>query len=241
MKQIKKICGVAVVLSLLVPSFASGLKKDGIVGFYTFEEELDENADSVEIVDHSGNCNNVFTPAMDGTEFDDGYEGQGLVFNGTDECLLLDESVLSGEGFTFSAWVNPQNWKPWMRILDIGDQIEDLWIGMDGVSGKLRMDVVGRGLSGITVLAPLPPTEEWTHVAATIDGKAAKLYINGKLCQRIPCPMTPSRLAKNVQGIFVGASNWSSDPAFNGIMDNILVAKRALSAKEIAALKKNAL
>ena len=232
----KKICTTAIALSFLLPSFTLGAKTGGVVGYYTFDEEIDDSTDSVEIVDHSGKGNNVFTTAMDGTEFDDGFDGQGLLFNGSDECILLDESVLSGSGFSFVAWVNPQNWKPWMRILDIGDQIEDLWIGMDGVSGKLRMDVVGRGLSGITVLAPLPPTDEWTHIAGTIDGKSAKLYVNGKLCQRIPCPMTPEKLGKNVQGLFVGASNWAPDPAFSGVMDNVLVANRALSDKEITAL-----
>ena len=129
-----------------------------------------------------------------------------------------------------------------MRVLDIGNQVDDLWIGKDGITGKLRMDIGGLKLNGnwITVTAPIPQEEEWTHIAATIDGKVAKLYINGKLKQRIPCPITPEMLAKNVQGIFVGASNWAPDPLFSGIMDNVLIARRALSAKEIADLCKGA-
>ena len=206
----------------------------GIVGYYTFEEDID---DSMEVVDHSGNDIAVYTSALDGSEMDEGYQGKGLYFNGDDEYITLDPSCLDGDGFTFCAWINPESWRVWARVLDIGNQKEDLWIGMDWATGKLRMDVVGsaaRG-GGITLLAPLPPVDEWTHVAASIGKGAAKLYINGKLVQRLPCPVKPEHLAQSVQGIYVGASNWS-DPLFRGVMDNVLVANRVLSGKEVAAI-----
>lgn len=205
----------------------------GVVGYYTFEEEIDE---SMEIQDHSGNEISVFTAALDGSEKDEGYQGDGLFFNGSDEYITLDPSVLDGDGFTFCAWLNPQSWKAWARVLDIGNQKEDLWIGMDWGTKMLRMDVIGAAGS-VSVLSPLPPVDEWTHIAASIDGGVAKLYVNGKLTQRIPCRIKPSHLAANVQGIYVGASNWP-DPLFNGVMDNILVANRALSGSEIAAIYK---
>ena len=246
MKKIKNICGIALFSVIAFSLYAKDSESaelaiendESIVGYYTFDDDYEENF--TEVIDHSASKLNVSTASMDGSILDEGYDDMGLVFNGRDELIILDNSMLSGKGFTFSAWVNPSQWRPWMRVLDIGNQVDDLWIGMDGISGKLRMDIGGLKMRGnwITVTAPLPPTEEWTHIAATIDGKVAKLYINGKLKQRIPCPITPEMLVKNVQGIFIGASNWAPDPLFNGVMDNIVIAKRALSAKEITALFK---
>jgi len=206
-------------------------ENSGVVGYYTFSEEI---PDTLEVTDHSGNDIPVYTAALDGSELDDGHDGQGLYFNGQDEYITLDPSVLDGEGFTFAAWLNPESWKVWARVLDIGNQKEDLWIGMDWATRMLRMDVIG-AKGAVSVLSPLPVVGEWTHLAATIDGGVAKLYINGKLAQRIPCREKPADLAANVQGIYVGASNWP-DPLFHGVMDDILVANRALSAGEIAAV-----
>ncbi len=208
-------------------------ENSGVVGYYTFSEEI---PDTLEVTDHSGNDIPVYTAALDGSELDDGHDGQGLYFNGQDEYITLDPSVLDGEGFTFAAWLNPESWKVWARVLDIGNQKEDLWIGMDWATRMLRMDVIG-AKGAVSVLSPLPVVGEWTHLAATIDGGVAKLYINGKLAQRIPCREKPADIAANVQGIYVGASNWP-DPLFHGVMDDILVANRALSAGEIAAVYK---
>ena len=203
----------------------------GVVGYYTFAEDIDE---SMEVADHSGSGISVFTAALDGSELDEGHDGQGLYFNGQDEYITLDPSVLDSDGFTFAAWLNPESWRVWARVLDIGNQKEDLWIGMDWETKLLRMDVIGAAGS-VSVLSPLPPIGEWTHLVATIDGGVAKLYINGKLAQRVPCRVKPADIAANVQGIYVGASNWP-DPLFHGIMDDILVANRALSAGEVAAV-----
>ncbi|MBR1404126.1 MAG: LamG domain-containing protein [Treponema sp.] len=208
-------------------------ENSGVVGYYTFEEEITE---SMEVVDHSGNDISVYTAALDGSELDEGHTGDGLYFNGNDEYITLDPSVLDGDGFTFAAWLNPEAWKVWARVLDIGNQKEDLWIGMDWQTRMLRMDVLGAA-GAVSVLSPLPPIDEWTHLAATIDGSVAKLYINGKLTQRIPCRVKPAHIGANVQGIYVGASNWP-DPLFQGVMDDVLVANRALSAGEIAAVYK---
>ncbi len=208
-------------------------ENSGVVGYYTFAEEITE---SLEVTDHSGNDIPVYTAALDGSELDEGYDGDGLYFNGNDEYITLDPSVLDGEGFTFAAWLNPESWRVWSRVLDIGNQKEDLWIGMDWATKMLRMDVLG-AKGSVSVLSPLPAIGEWTHLTATIDGSTAKLYINGKLTQRIPCRIKPADIAANVQGIYVGASNWP-DPLFHGVMDNILVANRALSAGEIAAVYK---
>ncbi|MCH5290819.1 MAG: LamG domain-containing protein [Treponema sp.] len=204
---------------------------DGVVGYYTFDEAIDDN----EVVDHSGLGINVYTAALDGSVQVEGKVGDGLSFNGEDEYITLEGDVLDGDGFTFAAWLKPNAWKDWTRVFDIGDTTEDMWCGMDFETKKLRFDVIG-GKGSCSLLADLPATGTWTHVAATLGNGKAAIYVDGKLADEKPVAVTVANIAANVQGIFVGRSNWP-DPLFDGVMDEVLVANRAFSAKEIAAVK----
>lgn len=202
----------------------------GVVGYFTFDEDIEAN----EVVDHSPAAMNVYTGSLDDSVTVEGKNGNGLLFNGDDEYITLESTMLEGDGFTIAMWVNPTEWKDWARVFDIGDTKEDAWCGMDFESKMLRFDVFG-AKGAIKVLAPLPQVGKWTHIAATLGGGNAALYVNGKLSQKLPCAVTPADILANVQGIYVGRSNWA-DPLFNGVMDDVLVADRVFSASEIARL-----
>lgn len=205
----------------------------GVVGYYTFDEDIVDN----EVVDHSGFGMNVYTGSLDGSVKDEGKDGDGLAFNGEDEYLTLESALLEGEegaGATIAMWVKPTAWKDWARVFDIGDTKEDCWCGMDFNTKMLRFDVIG-AKGAISVLAPLPQPGKWTHIAATFGNGFAALYVNGKLSQKLPCAVTCQDVLANLVGVYVGRSNWA-DPLYNGTMDNVLVANRAFSAKEIASV-----
>ncbi len=222
-------CGTTKEAPLLPYTIHEG---DGVIGYYTFEEEIVDN----EVVDHSGQEMNVYTGALDGSVLVEGKEGQALQFNGEDEYLTIDSELLSGEGVTIAGWVNPSSWKDWARVFDIGDGSQcDVWCGMDFNTKMLRMDVFGAA-GNVTILSPLPPTGQWTHIAATFGNGSAALYVNGKLAQKLPCPVKTADIAATATGIYIGRSNWAADPLFNGAMDNVLVANRVFSDVQIAQL-----
>lgn len=205
----------------------------GVIGYFTFDE--DEVADN-EIIDHSGAGMNASTGALDGTVLEAGKNGNAIQFNGDDEYITIDNEMLSGDGATFAAWVNPKAWMDWMRVFDIGDgNACDAWCGMDAESKMLRMDVIGPG-EPAKILSPLPPAGKWTHIAATFGNGKAALYVNGKLAQKLPCTTKTSDIGATVSGIFIGRSNWAADPLFNGAMDEVLVANRAFTDAEIASV-----
>ena len=205
-------------------------KDSGVVGYYTFDEDIKDNV----VSDHSGNSLDADTAALDGSVTVEGKEGKALSFNGTDEYLSIDSSLLDGEGVTIAGWLKPTAWKDWARVFDIGDTKEDAWCGMDWNTKMLRFDVIG-AKGSISVLSPLPAPGAWTHLAATFGNGKAALYVNGKLAQEIPCANTIADLKANVQGIYIGRSNWA-DPLYNGAMDDVLVANRVFSAAEIASV-----
>lgn len=205
-------------------------KDSGVIGYYTFDEGVEDN----EVVDHSGAGINIYTGSLDNSAVAAGKKGKALVFNGDDEYLTLEPEAMEGEGLTIAMWVNPASWSAWCRLFDLGDQREDAWLGMDGVSGMLRLDVIG-GKGNVTLAAKLPQIGKWTHVAVTLGDGAACLYVNGKLAQKNGSASLPTDIGANATGLYIGRSNWP-DPLFNGMMDEILIANRALSKAEIASV-----
>lgn len=203
----------------------------GVAGYYTFDEEIKDN----EVIDHSGNGLNVYTGALDGSISAPGKNGKGLSFNGTDEFITLDPSMIDGDGLTICAWVKANAWSTWARVFDIGNAKgnQDIFLCDDGRSAN---QLVFQIESGAAAHAPIPVPGDWTHIAATFGNGKIAMYINGKLAQELPTTTTMKDISADAQGIYIGRSNWSADPLFNGVMDDLLVAKRAFTAEEIASV-----
>lgn len=79
-------------------------------------------------------------------------------------------------------------------------------------------------------------TGQWYNVAFTYDGSTAKLYINGALQQSVDKPVS---FTPNNNDLFLGKTENPTFPYyFNGVMDEVRIYNRALSAVEIGALNK---
>jgi len=79
------------------------------------------------------------------------------------------------------------------------------------------------------------PDGTWTHVAATVEGNKATIYINGVKDAEQP----KSGAASNVP-FPVGIGMACEHGIFRGILDDVRIYKRALSADEIRALVEQA-
>lgn len=198
------------------------------LAIYNFEEAFADG----DVADVSGN-ENLGYAGGDG-ELKEGKFGKAMVFNGADCYIMLPEEVLDCEQMTFAAWVNPESWRDWARVMDFGDgNTADAWLGFAGIERQLRFDLFSGGKS-VTLLAPTPVPGKWTHIAFTFGDGNAKLYVNGKLAQSVPTPLKPTDLVK--KGLYVGRSNWSADPLFTGLMDDVLVASKVYTPAQIGAL-----
>jgi len=75
----------------------------------------------------------------------------------------------------------------------------------------------------------------WSHVAVTFDGGTIQFYINGVASQAITGAMYDYGIATyTIGGNTVGGS--TTKPSFNGLIDEVQVYSRSLSAAEIRAL-----
>ena len=225
---------------LAAAAFLAGCSKGGksnlssdasVAGYFTFDEAIEDD----EIVDHSKAKTNATLDALDGFKMTEGISGQALVLDGT-QYISLEDNVLSGEGLTMAAWVKVDAWKTWQRIFDVGggDGTKDVFLAVDGrMAGTF---CAYEQSSAVTCNAPLTPIKKWTHLAMTIGNGKMALYVNGALAEEKDMSVSIADLAAGATGIFVGRSNWVADPLLEGAIDEIVVAKRAFSAEEIAGI-----
>src|SRR5439155_566589 len=79
---------------------------------------------------------------------------------------------------------------------------------------------------------------QWRHVAVTLSGNTARLYVDGALAaSNTGMSITPANFNPRVN--FLGKSQFVSDPMFKGMMDDVLITDYALSATQIARLQTN--
>ena len=80
------------------------------------------------------------------------------------------------------------------------------------------------------------PANTWTHVAVTLSGNTATLYINGAVAgTNTDMTIHPASLGSTTQN-YIGKSQWSADPAIQGAVDDFRIYSRALSPAEIQSL-----
>jgi hypothetical protein len=184
-----------------------------------------------------------------------GRFGNALSFNGSNSWVTITDVAGAASplklttGMTLEAWVNPANMSGWETILmkERGITGEGLLsyalYAHDGAplaggtprpGGYIRTapaaSTSDRGVRGAATLA----LNTWTHIAVTYTNAAAgtmQFYING-----VPsgAAVTGTGLIANTNGaIRIGGNNSSLNEFFSGLIDEVRVYNRALSAAEI--------
>ena len=89
-------------------------------------------------------------------------------------------------------------------------------------------DVATQGL-----IADLPASQQWFHVAATLTETRGTLYIDGEIAVEQLLTVTP---AFDDNDLYIGADmdNKSIDNFFLGRIDDLRIYRRALSIDEVA-------
>ncbi len=95
------------------------------------------------------------------------------------------------------------------------------------------------GTLGNTVSTEAIPINQWSFLAATYDGTTVKLYVNGVLKASQAAP-TPGDLPATTGDIYIGMPQYSNH-SFLGMLDEVALFDRALSAGEISQQYQNGL
>jgi autotransporter-associated beta strand protein len=189
--------------------------------------------------DSSGNCNNgmpVGAPA-----YSTGHNSQSpaIVLDGTNSYVQLPANMAKGGGFTFAGWINWNGGAAWQRIFDFGnDTSHYLFLTPNSGSSTLRF-AINNGSGEQTVERPgALISGSWQHVAVTLNGSTAIIYLNGSQVASASVTIAPSAFSpfKN----YFGKSQFAADPLFGGKLDEVEIANYAMTPAQISALYNSA-
>jgi DUF1680 family protein len=176
-----------------------------------------------------------------------GRFGQGLQLGGDSaaQYVQLPQAVLTGlTDFTVATWINrtATDNQSWSRVFDFGSGTSVYMFLTVSAGGSGARFAITKGGSGaeqqVTAPNPLPATG-WTHVAVTLSGGTATLYVNGApVAANSSITLTPADLT-GADNIWIGRSQFG-DPPLQAVVDEFQIYNRALSQAEIQSLQGSA-
>ncbi len=205
--------------SLVLSPFAHGL-----VGYWNLDNNSNDSSGYTDTGTWSG------TPA--GTN---GYYSAGKVgtyagyFNGSDNQITTTNAIPSSNQRTLSIWLYLKSTAGYQNFL--GDcnyscTSSALW----NFSG-IRFQYTNTGASNDFITASEPTLNVWHYVVGVYDGNNAYIYIDGVLQSN----KSFSGTLRSFTPIIGGYMNNPAD-YLNGLIDDVRIYNRALSAAEVAAI-----
>lgn len=221
----------AVLLSVfasLAPALRpAGAITTGLVAAYSFDEGAGSLAADVTGGGHTGTLSNAsWSPA--------GHSGAALSLNGTNGWVTLTDAadLQLTTALTIEAWIRPASLSSWRTVImreQPGGLVYALYASGDtnrpsayGNAGGVDVAAIGTGAL---------PLNAWTHLAATYDGSTLRLFVNGAATASTPLP---GPLTTSASPLRVGGNSvWGE--YFSGLVDDVRIYGRALTAAEISA------
>src|SRR3989344_5109617 len=201
----------------------------GLVGYWSFNEGT-----STVALDYSGNKNKG--TLVNGPTWVNGKQGKALNFDGGDDEVLFSDPVV-GSNFTFGAWIKPNS-----NFGTSGDGIFDTKpaavgalrvFGNTGTPAQLCWDIGGNvpdqclNDTGYNIS---DWTNQWHHIVLVLStNSTTRLYVDG-----VSVGTVSNSVSASSHTFLVGVYNNTN--YFNGLIDDVRIYNRALSASEIQAL-----
>lgn len=170
-----------------------------------------------------------------------GIYGQSLSFDGRNDFVNLGGLDVDSEQVTLMAWMLAYTFRVHdARIISkstgTGGDDHILMLSTFRQHGyRLRFRLkTDDGFATKTYIAPLGQLDagEWVHVAATYDGRQMKLYKNG---QEVGSTSKTGRVAVDPDiSMWIGRNPDGQRP-FHGLLDDVRIYDRALTAEQIRA------
>jgi hypothetical protein len=193
---------------------------------------LDETS-GVLAADSSGNNNHG--TLVNGPAWIAGKIANGLSFDGVNDYISLGDpvSLRPANFITLAAWVRFNNTSSNRQIISKDDSqypLNETFVRIN--AGGAVVCAVG----GVRVtVTPGVVTGQWIHLACTYDGSNIRLYVNG--VQRGMVARTGTIPDEVGIGWLIGARTPTSPAIFmSGLLDDVRIYSRALSANDISSL-----
>lgn len=165
-----------------------------------------------------------------------------LCFDGVDDYVSLPaHSMDLSQGFSVNLWAKPDldyiGNVMWPRFFELGNGMnaDNIAFGRFYNSHNLVFFCYnGSTLGGHVIAENVIENLKWQMLTATLDSAGnVCIYKNGQLVKT-----GATGIPRNVvrASNFIGESNWPADTGYRGLMHNLAMYNRVLSAQEIAAL-----
>ncbi|MBI5831945.1 MAG: glycoside hydrolase family 99-like domain-containing protein [Armatimonadetes bacterium] len=207
--------------------FKPGAPADGLVGWWAFDE-----ADGSPVaLDYSGNR---LGASIEKASRAPGRDGRALVCDGGWAVVPSNDLLNMAKAVSIECWVKTDvagQGNTWMvnRVLSGGT---DTGYRLGILDGKPCFEVPQTSFSHHLSAAEPLPTGRWVHLAGTFDGRTMRIYMDGveKGTMDRPGPIKPSKLH-----LVLGNYEVSHAAYFHGLLDEVKLWSRALSADEVKA------
>ena len=172
---------------------------------------------------------------------DVGQKDGALQLDGIDDYISTDFVLNPADGpFSVFAWVNSS--VPGGVVISQLDGIGgsgETWLGTEAVSGKLMTGLVappvGRFVPKPLISESVITDGQWHNVGFVWDGAHRFLYVDGVEVAKDAAAQNPLKSATG--GLYIGSGeNLEAGTFFSGLIDDIRIYDKALSAEEVAAL-----
>jgi hypothetical protein len=223
----------------------------GLIGHWTFDgKDMTTGA----VVDKSGNGNGaILVNSATSTSRTEGKIGQAIKLDGVDDYVEMGrlQSTEGAAQLTWSFWAYPHVLQNADIFLSKGSIFSD-------ASWQINMTTGGGCTNGNQILVYIPTTaddggtygcaaagsiaaNQWTHYAVVFDGGATgnsnrlKIYMNGVASTLDYGGTIPASIVTSSSNARVGRNSGSSG-IYEGVIDDLRIYSRALSAEEAKAV-----
>ena len=164
-----------------------------------------------------------------------GHDGQAIVLDGATNYITLPPGIVSSSEFTAAMWVNWDGGAGGQRLFSFGNSASEYLMLSPKFSGVLRFAITRSGAAGEQRLEGLPlATNQWIHLAVTMEGSSAILYVNGdRVASSDSFTLSPASLDPAFNYLGRGQVN---EPFFKGRVDGFNIFNMALTPTQVKAM-----
>lgn len=235
-------------------AYSRELRRDqAMVAYYAFsvDDELAGQLHNVAEVTGAGLHSEKLSSAGSSPTWERGRfpQKRGLRFDRTKPqwvAIPYDERLNPGEAITIACWINRagEGDRSGIFVSKLDALTEGYSYQLGGFDGRSPGNARGMQFAtsaanvGARTSSPVfdPAPDRWEHVAATYDGSTVRFYYNGQPAGSEPMSL---QMSDSKSDLFIGRDAVQAAPQFNpfgGVMDELVILSRAMSADEIGRM-----